>query len=147
MIIDTLKTSLANHMEAALTVHGYHFNVEGVNFSRFHEFFKEIYDDLYDQVDVLAEYVRTLTVTSEYVNPSMDILTKNKTIKGDLIVGDKAMEMCKAVIALNNTLMDDYSTIFDEATQEKQQGLADYAAGRINKITHLNWMLTAITKG
>ena len=146
MIIDTLKTSLANHVEAALTVHGYHWNCEGKDFKQYHAFFAEIYTDFYDQVDVLAEYIRTLTESVEYVNPSMDVLQKNKTIKGELIVGNKAVEMCKAIIELNNALIDDYAAIFDEATKEKQQGLADWAAGRLDKVSRNNWMVVAITK-
>jgi starvation-inducible DNA-binding protein len=146
MIIDTLKTSLANHFEAALTVHGYHWNVEGVDFKQYHSFFAEIYEDFYEQVDVLAEYVRTLTDSVEYVNASMDVLQKNKTIKGDFIVGNKAVEMCKSIIELNNALIDDYAAIFDEATKENQQGLANWAADRLDKVSRTNWMVVAITK-
>lgn len=146
MIIDTLKTSIANHFESALTVHGYHINVEGIDFKQYHDFFQEIYADFYAQIDVLSEYVRTLTESAEYVNLSMDVLQKNKSIKGNLIVGNKAIEMCKAIIELNNKLIDDYAAIFDEATKEKQQGLADWAAGRLDKVSRTNWMVVAITK-
>jgi starvation-inducible DNA-binding protein len=146
MIIDTLKTSLANHIEASLTVQGYHWNCEGIDFKQFHAFFAEIYSDFYDQVDTLAEYVRTLSESVEYVNPSMDVLQKNKTIKGELIVGNKTIDMCKAISKLNTALMEDYATIFDEATKENQQGLADWAAGRLDKVSRVNWMIVSITK-
>ena len=146
MIIDTLKASLANHVECALTTQGYHWNVEGVDFKQYHEFFKEIYEDLWAQVDVLAEYVRTLTEGVEYVNPAMEILIKNRTITGSLIVGKKPVDMCKAVRVLNTELLEDYSKIFDEATKEKQQGLANWAADRIDKINNVQWAINVIIK-
>lgn len=146
MIIDVLKSSLANHVECGLTIQGYHVNVEGENFKQYHEFFKEIYEDLFKQVDTLAEYVRTLTEGVEYVNLAMDILSKNRTITGSLIVGKKPSDMCKAVRVLNNELLEDYSKIFDEATKEKQQGLANWAADRIDKINNVQWAINVITK-
>ena len=146
MIIDTLKTSLANHFEAALTVHSYHINVEGIDFKQYHSFFGEIYEDFYSQIDVLAEYVRTLSESVEYVNLSMDVLQQNKTLKGNFIVGNKASEMCKSIIELNTALIDDYAAIFDEATKENEQGLANWAAERLDKVSRINWMVVAITK-
>lgn len=146
MIIDTLKTSLANHMECALTIQGYHWNIEGQNFHQYHEFFKEIYEDLFAQVDVLAEYVRKLTEGVEYVNPAMDILIKNRSVAGMLIVGNEYKQMFKAIRVLNNELIEDYSTIFDEATKEKEQGLADWAAGRMDKLKTINWAVEVIIK-
>lgn len=146
MIIDTLKKSIANHFEAALTVHSYHINVEGIDFKQYHEFFAEIYEDFYAQIDVLAEYVRTLTEAADYVNLGMGVLQQNKSLKGDFIVGNKASSMCKAIIELNTALIDDYASIFDEATKENQQGLADWAASRLDKVSRTNWMVVAITK-
>ena len=81
MITDQIKTTLANHIEASLVVQGYHWNVEGINFSEYHSLFGEIYSDYYAQVDTLAEYIRILSSSKEYVNASIDILKVNKTLK------------------------------------------------------------------
>lgn len=146
MITDTLKTAVANHIVAALTVWGYHWNVEGKDFNVFHELFGELYKDYFEHTDILAEHIRSISGSAEYVNPGIDVVKQNTTIKDDFMVGNKTKEMVLAVIELNNKILDDLSAIFDEATKENQQGLVDYVTSRINTINTKNWMLTAIAK-
>jgi len=146
MIIDLLKMSMANHIVCKYTAFTYHINVEGVDFTQFHALFGDIYADYDSQVDVLAEYIRIISSGAEYVNGALEVTLANKTISGDLIVGAKPIEMVTSIIKLNNELLTDYSKIFDEATKEDLQGLADYCAARIDKLSKTNWMLISISK-
>lgn len=146
MITDLLKIALANHIECAYTVHSFHWNIEGVDFTQYHALFGDIYSDYEDQVDILAEYIRIISSGSEYVNGALEVTLANKTISGELIVGAKPIEMVQSIINLNSELLSNYSSIFDEATKEDLQGLADYCASRIDKLSKTNWMLVSITK-
>lgn len=146
MIIDDLKTALANHIESSLIVQGYHWNVTGIDFNQYHDFFSCIYSDYYSQVDSLAEYIRIVSDASEYVNASVDVIKTNKTVQSELIVGPKPVDMCKAIIKLNNVLIGNYQTLFDSASKENIQGLADYCASRLDTLNKLNWKLISITK-
>lgn len=146
MITDTLKIALANHIESALTVQSYHWCIEGPDFNQYHSFFGEIYVDYFDQVDRLAEYIRIVSNATEYVNVSVDVIKVNKTVKSKIIVGDKPIDMCRQIIILNEELLNDYKTLFKEATDTNLEGLADYCAGRIDCLSKLKWKLIAITK-
>lgn len=146
MITDTLRTLLANTIESSLIVQGYHWNVEGENFNEYHDFFSSIYSDYYSQVDPLAEYIRIVSDTKEYVNASVGVINTNKTVKAEIIVGNKALKMCDAIIVLNNQLIDNYNQLFTEASKENIQGLADYCAARLDVLKKLNWKLLSITK-
>jgi len=145
-MIDELKVALANHIEAALTVQGYHWNVTGIDFNQYHSFFGEIYVEYFDQVDRLAEYIRIVSKAEEYVNASVDIVKINKTIKSKIIVGSKPKEMVAEILVLNNTLLENINSLFKLATEANEQGLADYCAGYIDVLKKLNWKLIAIVK-
>lgn len=146
MIIDELKVALANHIEAALTVQSYHWNVEGVDFSQYHSFFGEIYVEYFDQIDRLAEYIRIVSKAEEYVNASVDIVKLNKTIKSNVVVGSKPKQMVSEVIILNDTLTENISSLFKLASSSNEQGLADYCAGYLDSLAKLRWKLVAVTK-
>lgn len=146
MITDILRKLLANTIESALTVQGYHWNIEGDNFNEYHNFFSCIYTDYYNQVDPLAEYIRIVSNTKEYVNASVGVINSNKTIDSEIIVGNKALKMCDAILVLNKELINNYTQLFAEATKENIQGLADYCAARLDILKKLNWKLLSITK-
>jgi starvation-inducible DNA-binding protein len=146
MITDTLKVALANHIESALIVQGYHWNFEGVDFEQFHSFFGEIYVEYFDQVDRIAEYIRIVSEAKEYVNASVDIVKTNKTVKSNLIVGSKPVEMVAEIIKLNSSLTDNFKDLFKQSTEQNLEGLANYCADRIDILNKLKWKLIAITK-
>ena len=54
-LIASLKVVLGNTFIMYFKSHSYHWNVEGHHFRQFHDFFGEIYDDVYGAVDPLAE--------------------------------------------------------------------------------------------
>jgi DNA-binding ferritin-like protein len=146
MITDTLKIALANHIEASFTVHGYHWNVEGILFSEYHDLFGDIYSDYYEQIDRLAEYIRIVSKATEYVNASVDVTKLNMTVKSIPVVGNKPKEMVLEIIILNDQLIDNFKTIFKSATLENIEGLANYCADRLDVLNKLNWKLLATAK-
>lgn len=147
MITDIIKRALANHIESSLIVKGYHWNIEGIEFNQYHSFFDEIYSEYDSQIDRLAEYIRIVSNSSEYVNASVEVLRINKTVKSVILVGNKPLDMVNEIITLNDALMLDYKEIFDSATKEKLEGLANYCADRLDVLKKLNWKLIAVSKG
>lgn len=146
MITDQIKTTLANHIEASLVVQGYHWNVEGINFSEYHSLFGEIYSDYYAQVDTLAEYIRILSSSKEYVNASIDILKVNKTLNTKPIVGDSISDYLNAIIDINDALYTDIIGIYDAAETAKEYGVSNYCADRLDAMNKLNWKLMSALK-
>ena len=145
-MIDELKVALANHIESALTVQGYHWNIEGIDFNQYHSFFGEIYVEYFDQVDTLAEYVRIISKAEEYVNASVDVVKANKTVKSNVVTGSKPKEMVKEILVLNDVLLANVSTLFKLATTAGEQGLANYCAGQMDVYEKLRWKLLTVAK-
>lgn len=59
-----LRTALIHTYQMAIHAKGAHWNVMAPDFPQLHEFFGELYEDLNDAVDVLAEDLRTLGSTA-----------------------------------------------------------------------------------
>ena len=68
MLADLLKTYLASTFSYYLKSHMFHWNVEGPDFGELHGFFSQIYEDAFDAVDPIAEFIRT---TEEYAPGSL----------------------------------------------------------------------------
>jgi starvation-inducible DNA-binding protein len=59
-VTDHLKKALADTYALFTKTHGYHWNIEGVNFAGLHTLFEGQYTELFDAVDMLAERIRAL---------------------------------------------------------------------------------------
>ena len=57
---DILKKVLSDTFLMYFKSHSYHWNVEGYDFIVLHEFFKDVYEELWEAVDIIAESIRTL---------------------------------------------------------------------------------------
>ena len=60
MLADSLKILLATEYAFTVKAQQFHWNVEGPDFVQLHEFFGNIYEDVYSAIDPTAEYIRTL---------------------------------------------------------------------------------------
>ena len=57
---EIMKKVLADTFALYLKAHNYHWNVEGINFPQYHEFFGNLYEELHGAVDPIAEEIRSL---------------------------------------------------------------------------------------
>ena len=69
-----------------------------------------------------------------------------KTIPEDSAKPDTAYDMITNLLLANAQLLEGLSVLFDEATAEKQQGLANFAADRMDKHKKFQWQLHASLK-
>jgi starvation-inducible DNA-binding protein len=59
-IISQLRLILALSYHMYYKAHSSHWNVEGINFPQYHDFFGEIYEAVFASIDTTAEYIRVL---------------------------------------------------------------------------------------
>ena len=59
-LAQTLAMFLGTTVVSQYMAHGYHWNVKGPEFTQFHDFFGEIYEDWSGEEDRIAEYIRAL---------------------------------------------------------------------------------------
>lgn len=71
-----LNNLLSTYQVFYTNVRGYHWNIKGINFFQLHEKFEEIYNDLVEKIDEIAERVLTLGHTP--VHAFSEYLTKTR---------------------------------------------------------------------
>jgi starvation-inducible DNA-binding protein len=124
MLSDNLKVLLASTQAFAIKTQNFHWNVEGSNFPQYHKFFNTLYKDVNATIDPIAEYVRIL---GAYTPGSL-------TRYGELSIIQDQIKIPRAQLMFAESLQDSETmiqlvvAIFDEATQERQQGIANFMA-------------------
>ena len=124
MLSDNLKVLLASTQSFAIKTQNFHWNVEGSNFPQYHDFFNTLYEDVSATIDPVAEYIRVLGAytpgsLSRYAELSI-IQDQIKIPRAQLMFAESLQDcesMCELVV-----------NMFDEATNERQQGIANYMA-------------------
>lgn len=140
----TLNIVLANTFVMYFKAHSYHWNVEGINFAQHHGFFGDLYEELYAVVDTAAEELRA---QEEYAPVSIVALLKSATISEDEEKPATVTEMFEHLSSANAEVVNSLNKLFEVATAAKKQGLADFAAGRLDVHAKHGWMLRSHLKG
>jgi starvation-inducible DNA-binding protein len=121
----------------------FHWNVEGPDFVQLHEFFGNIYEEVYDNaIDQTAEYIRTL---DDYTPGSFERFMELSVITGQTKI-PRARLMIEELLANNGQLIELLNQCFAEAEQENQQGIADFVAGRLTEHGKHGWMMKSLLK-
>lgn len=138
-----LNIALANTYIMYFKAHSYHWNVEGMFFSQFHDFFGDIYGELYAAVDPFAEELRA---ADAYAPVSLAMMQRYSTVKEDDIQPVNIRSMILSILDANNLTIESLNKAFSMAEQENKQGLMDFLATRIDAHTKHGWMLKASAK-
>ena len=138
-VVSCLADTLGNAVHLYFKAHGHHWNVTGRDFAQFHEFFAEIYEDVYSMLDPLAENMRKLGSVAPYRLEEFMNLSQIE----DMDCGSDAMRMVQDLLAANNVMIASLDNCFQVATEANEQGVADYIAGRIDEHKKWRWQLTA----
>ena len=142
MLADSLKTLLATNFAYYLKAQGFHWNVEGPDFSELHGFFQEIYEDAYSAIDPTAEYIRYL---GEYSPASLERFSELTEISGQTKI-PRARLMLEELKANNDQMLDLLNRCFAEANDANEQGIANFIAERLSAHGKYRWQLTSYLK-
>lgn len=142
MLADNLKVLLASTQSFAIKSQNFHWNIEGSNFPQYHEFYDTLYGDVSDTIDKIAEYIRIL---GHYTPGSLQRYA-------ELTIIQDQTKIPRAELMFMETLQDIEKMIslvipmFDEATNEKQQGIANYLAELQDLYGKKAWFIRSILK-
>lgn len=137
-----LKSLLADVFTVYLQSHGYHWNVEGQDFSQYHALFESITDDTYGSIDPIAENIRKL---DDYAPLTLQKLIDLRTVDfKDVEPTPKAM--AKELLKSTEALIKKLNETFDIAVKAKEQGIANFLAERIDMHQKWAWQLRASAK-
>jgi len=143
MLADSLKTLLATEYAFSIKAQLFHWNVEGPDFAQLHEFFGNVYEEVYNNsIDKTAEYIRTL---DEYAPGSFERYNELSQIQGQTKI-PRARLMIEELLADNTTLINLLNDCFAVAEQENNQGIANFIAERLDAQAKHGWMLKSFLK-
>jgi starvation-inducible DNA-binding protein len=143
MLAESLKTVLASHYAFVIKAQFFHWNVEGPDFAQLHEFFGNIYEEVYgNTIDRCAEFIRVL---DDYAPGSFERFAELSVLSGQIKV-PRARLMLEELLQDSNNLMALLNTAIQEAAAEQQEGIANFLAERIDAMGKHRWMLRSFLK-
>ena len=143
MLVDDLKTLLATQYAFVIKAQLFHWNVEGPDFAQLHEFFGDIYEEVYENsIDQTAEFIRIL---DDYTPGSFERFAELSLITGQTKI-PRARLMIEELFADAEQLIALLNQCFDVSEAEDQQGICDFLAGRIDAMGKHRWMLRSFLK-
>lgn len=141
-LIQQMKVSLASVFSLYLKSHNYHWNVTGPNFAQYHDYFGDMYEELFDTIDMYAEEIRKLDA---FAPGSLSRFTSLSVIEDEVNV-PQASEMFRRLRDDNLKVIQVLTTANDMAEQNSKIGLANFLQDRIQYHDKLNWMLSSFIK-
>ena len=138
-ISDELQNLLADFQVYYTNLRGFHWHIKGPRFFKLHEEFEELYTEVADQIDEIAERILMLGETP--LHNFSDYLKKNEVKESGVVAnGDEAM---KLVLSYLKTLIAKERKILDIASEANDEGtvslMGDYILGQEKTV----WMLAS----
>ena len=122
--------------------HAFHFNVEGPDFPQYHAFLGDFYSEIYETVDKIGEYIRTL---DSYTPSTLSRLVELSVIQEQPLI-PRAELMMAELYQDNAVMLELLNRIFASCETENEQGIANFIAERIDAHGKHGWMLRSILK-
>ena len=142
-LIEALKRAQASTFVLYLKTHNYHWNVEGDDFPMYHDFFKKLYDELHDAVDIIAELIRTL---DEYAPGSLREIASWTSVQDETVVPVTNV-MISNLFRDNQIVINELMNTYRLAEKFSEFGISNAIQTRIESHKKHAWMLRSMTKG
>jgi len=130
---------LANVYVLYYRMHSTHWNVVGSNFPQYHSFLGDLYDEVFDSIDDIAEELRKLDGF-----PPMDFmeLLKSSTIPaGSAIVHSDVMDMMADIEEANSKISDELRSMIKLADANDEPSTGNFLQDRLSAHLKIAWKL------
>ena len=142
MLVETLKTTLADTFVLYFKAHAYHWNIEGSDFAQYHDFIGDFYADVFASVDSIAELIRTMDAYAPTSLARLQALTQMDEEENI----PSAREMLTRLRQDNDKYLAQLVKTYNEAETASEFGVSNHIQDRIQAHEKHAWMLRAITK-
>lgn len=137
LMIEALKTVLADNYALYLKTQNYHWNVEGLNFKGLHMMFEEQYTDLAEAIDTIAELIRSL---GEKAPGTFDAYIKKTSIKAGN-ENASAEQMVKDLLEDQSLIQKTLQKCLELAEKAGDEVIAGFVIERLTFHRKTSWML------
>ena len=141
-LIELMKVLQATAFAFYLKTHNFHWNIEGPNFPQYHSFLDNLYNDVWESVDAIAEHTRTLDA---YVPGSFVRFKEMSKIEDEVNI-PSALVMMSKLLEDNAKVIDALKDAEQEAGDVGAVGIQNFLQDRIDIHFKHAWMLRSITK-
>jgi starvation-inducible DNA-binding protein len=141
-LIDLLNREVANFAVLYTKLHQFHWNVKGVRFYQFHALFEKLYDEVTENMDVVAE--RILMLEGQPLSTLSDFL-KFTTIKEGL-GNESDMQMINQIIYDFTTIDEELKEAIKVAQNLVDEVTVDILIGIDSALQKHLWMLKSLEK-
>lgn len=138
----TLNEVLANTFVMYFKAHAAHWNVEGPDFSQYHDFFGKLYEELFGATDTIAEHIRAL----DFMAPNSLSVIKMMSTVSESDTAASPMAMFSDLLNANNLVLVSLMRAYKAAEDATELGLANFIQDRIDIHQKHGWMLKATLK-
>jgi starvation-inducible DNA-binding protein len=142
MLSDNLKVLLASTQSFAIKSQNFHWNIEGSNFPQYHEFYDNLYGDVSATIDRIAEYIRIL---GHYTPGSLQRYAELSIIQDQTRI-PRAELMFAETLQDTQKMTELVVAMFNEATNDNQQGIANFMAELQDLYGKKAWFIRSILK-
>ena len=120
--------------------HGFHWNVRGVNFAQYHEFFGEIYEDADGSIDPIAENIRKLGFNAPF--RLQDFI--ESVPETEPTTSNDPTEMARSLYIANQDVLECVVHALACADELEEQGIVNFLAERQDMHSKWEWQLRSI---
>lgn len=138
-LYQSMKVVLADTFTMYMKAHGYHWNVIGPDFPQLHEFFGDLYAELWGAVDGIAEELRSI---NSFAPGTIGRIKELTTVAED----DKiptSQNMFKNLLTANDVVIASLKDAYDKAEAAGEIGLSNFIQDRMDIHKKHGWMLRA----
>lgn len=141
-LVSALRRALSDTFVFYFKAHTFHWNVEGVDFPQYHDFFGEIYEEVHAAVDGIAEQLRTL---DSYAPHSLKEIMAESMIDEEMLQSDLSM-MISGLKTENDKVLASLMYAYKIAEEQTELGVSNFLQDRIQAHQKHAWMLRAASK-
>ena len=139
-ITNPLKVAFADTYALYVKAQNYHWNVEGVMFPMYHEFFGSIYEEVGGAIDGFAEQIRA---AGAYAPGAFSRFAELSSIQDEVLVDVVPVQMVSNLYMDNLKVITSLNIVRDIADKYGERGLVNFLEGRLDAHKKHNWMLKA----
>jgi len=141
-LVKAMKIAFSSEFSYYLKAHFFHWNVEGPDFSQYHDLFGKIYEEVYGSIDAFAENIRKLGAYTPGSYTRFSILS---IIDEEVKVPPKDV-MVTELLRDGEVMVDLLRKVFQIAESAGEHGISDFLAARMDAHQKHNWMLRSSLK-
>ena len=141
-LIEQLRTILGTNFGLYFKIHSYHWNVEGPNFVEYHTYLGNLYTQIFNNTDLIAEKLRALET---YTPVSLTRMKELSDIEEDVSVLE-AMPMFQNLVVANDRYIIHLRAGIVAAEAANEPAIGNFLQDILDQHQKHAWFLKSIAK-